>query len=132
MHFLHINANMLQRSVVKKKCLLIFILILTVNLWSVSLVKGQEEPQIQGWYSKEYNEYEPNTASIYSTEIKKSTTFVWVLYPSEHLLSGIKTKIQSEDKDMVTLQIINPQEGSWMIKIPLLNSSKASCKFSLR
>ena len=100
--------------------------------WSVSLVKGQEGPQIQGWYSKEYNEYEPNTASIYSTQIKKSTTFVWVLYPSEDVLTGIKTQIQSEDKDMITLQVINPHEGRWIIKIPLFNSSKASCKFSIK
>lgn len=97
--------------------------------WSVSLVKGQEKPKIQGWYSREYNEFKPNTASIYSTEIKNSTTFVWVLYPSEHNSHGIKARILSEDKNMVVLKVSNPKEGSWIIQVPLLNSDKASCEF---
>jgi hypothetical protein len=97
--------------------------------WSVGLVKGQDEPQIQGWYSREYNEYKPNTASIYSTEIKKSTTFIWVLYPSEHVAHGINAKIIAEDKDMVTLKVTNFKEGSWTIQVPFSNSDNASCKF---
>ena len=97
--------------------------------WSVSLVKGQEKPQIQGWYSKEYNEFEPNTASIYSTQIKNTTTFVWVLYPSEHKLPVVKSKIISENDDSVTVDITNLSEGKWILKIPFSSSTGASFQF---
>ena len=32
--------------------------------WKVDLVKGQETPTIQGWYSKVYNTFEPNPTTI--------------------------------------------------------------------
>lgn len=97
--------------------------------WSVQLIKGQEKPQIQGWYSKEYNDYEPNIASIYSTKIKKTSSFVWILYPSENKPPAIQAKIISENKEGVTLEIVNPNEGKWEINIPRSDSRKAFCKF---
>jgi hypothetical protein len=44
--------------------------------WEINMIKGQEDPEIQGWYSVEYNKYEPNIASIYSTEIKADDSFI--------------------------------------------------------
>ena len=49
----------------------------------LKFVKGQEKPEIQGWYSPEYNIYGPNTASIYQTKIETTTNLVWLLLPSE-------------------------------------------------
>lgn len=49
----------------------------------VKLIKGQELPEIQGWYSEEYNKFGPNVASIYSARIKSDAVFVWVLQPFE-------------------------------------------------
>jgi hypothetical protein len=97
--------------------------------WSVSLVKGQENPDIQGWYSKEYNEYVPNTASIYSTEINKSSSFVWILYPSKNNSPMVQAKIISENKDGITLQVVNSNEGKWTLKIPFSNSNNVSYQF---
>ena len=98
--------------------------------WSVNLIKGQEHPQIQGWYSKEYNEYEPNTASIYSTKIMKSSSFVWILYPSENKQPVVQAKIISDDKDGINLQVSVSGEGKWELNIPLSDSRKAFCNFS--
>ena len=54
----------------------------------IRLVGGEEEPEIQGWYSREYNEYEPNVTSIYTTEINSGSRFVWLLYPLNRLKRG--------------------------------------------
>ncbi|MDD4191234.1 MAG: alginate lyase family protein, partial [Mangrovibacterium sp.] len=51
--------------------------------WSVKQIKGQEQPEIQGWYSKEFNEFEPNTTTAFETRVDGNSTFVWILYPSE-------------------------------------------------
>ena len=98
--------------------------------WSVNLVKGQEEPQVQGWYSKEYNKYEPNTASIYSAKINQSSSFAWILFPSENNTPAVQAKIISENKDGATIEVDNAQEGKWILKIPFSNSNEASLQFS--
>ena len=82
---------------------------------SINLIKGQETPSIQGWYSREYNSYEPNTASIYTSNIQKETTFVWLLYPSEKQTPDIKAKIISETKDALKILLTHPTEGQWTI-----------------
>ena len=94
--------------------------------WDVRLVKGQETPEIQGWYSKEYNTYEPNEVSIYSTNIKSSSTFVWVLVPSEKAPKPMKVKILSEDEDMIKISLKDQEQNSWTATIPFEDSSIAS------
>jgi hypothetical protein len=98
--------------------------------WSVNLLKGQQILEIQGWYSKQYNQFEPNTASIYSTEIQKTTSFVWILYPSEKNAPLVVAEIVSEKKDGLTLHVTNPEEGKWILIIPYSESSTASFQFS--
>lgn len=97
--------------------------------WKVDIIKGQEEPEIQGWYSKEYNTYEPNTATIYSTRIKSNSTFVWVLFPSEKAAPNIQTKILSHDSNGVKVQVTNPEKGEWKMLIPFSNSTIAELEF---
>lgn len=96
--------------------------------WHVSMVKGQEKPTIQGWYSKEYNTYEPNPTTIYSTQLKSDDTFVWVLWPSEGKAPAIRTQLISKNSEHVELMVFS-DEGKWRLHIPFLDSSKAACKF---
>lgn len=98
--------------------------------WSVRSVTGQEKPNIQGWYSKQYNEVEPNITRIYSTEIQKSTAFVWILYPSEGKSQILKSKVISEQQDELNLRVTIPGEGEWDLRIPYWNSKNASLQFS--
>ena len=93
---------------------------------TISMIKGQETPFIQGWYSKAYNSYTPNTVSIYATDIQKETAFVWLLYPSKIQNTTIEAKILSENKDGLILQVTHPIEGQWTLTIPYTNSNKAS------
>lgn len=92
--------------------------------WKVSQIKGQESPNIQGWYSKEYNQFEPNTATIYSLELKSDDTFVWILWPSEGKSPNIQANILSKDANAVKVKVTAPGKGSWIIEVPFLNSKE--------
>lgn len=90
---------------------------------TVRFVKGQEQPELQGWYSPEYNLYMPNTSTIYSTDITKDQTFVWLLVPSEGKTPSIKARMISENEDGVQLEVTS--EGrTWMLKVPYGDSGK--------
>lgn len=100
--------------------------------WNVSLIKGQEKPGIQGWYSESYNLFEPNIVTIYSSKIKSSSTLVWVLFPSEGTVPNIQTEILSQDADAVIVKVINMEEGEWIVTIPFSDSAKAMLKSNLK
>jgi hypothetical protein len=87
-------------------------------------IKGQEDPEIQGWYSPEYNIYEPNTTSTYHSLIKGDTTLVWLLMPSEKQIPKIKSKILSENKEGITISI-STKPNKWVLTIPFYDSTNA-------
>jgi hypothetical protein len=93
--------------------------------WKVSEVKGQETPNIQGWYSKEYNTYEPNPTSVFSRQLKSDDTFVWILWPSEGKTPQIQTRILSKDAQSVKVRVTEQGKGAWEILVPFLNSKSA-------
>jgi hypothetical protein len=96
--------------------------------WKIDLIKGREKPEIQGWYSKEYNTYEPNVASVYSTKIKSNATFIWVLFPSEGAVPKIKTEVVSQDSEAVKVRVTNQENIEWIATISFSDSSKAMLK----
>ena len=98
-------------------------------VWKVSLVKGQEKPAVQGWYSKEYNTYEPNTASIYSAQLNSDNTFVWILWPFEAGNPVIKSEILSQDENSVKVRISDSAKRYWDIQIPFVNCADARMNF---
>nr|MBX2844531.1 heparinase II/III-family protein [Flammeovirgaceae bacterium] len=93
--------------------------------FDISLIKGQEEPEIQGWYSKEYNIYEPNIASTFSTNIEGNSTIIWLLFPSEKELPKIKTKILKENEEQVTIEVKSDSKA-WQVQVPYFDSKKAT------
>ena len=100
--------------------------------WDVKLVKGQETPEIQGWYSELYNKYEPNVASFYSTEIKADETFIWLLVPFESETPAINAKVISKDAKGVNLSISIRDKGTWDLSIPYDDSNRAKLDFKAR
>ncbi|MBM1104528.1 alginate lyase family protein [Aurantibacter crassamenti] len=92
--------------------------------FDIKFTSGQENPEIQGWYSPEYNLFEPNTASSYSTTINSDTTLVWLLVPSESVTPKLKAKINKETKDEVHLSV-KSKTKSWQLTIPFNNSADA-------
>jgi hypothetical protein len=97
--------------------------------WKVTFVKGQENPEIQGWYSEEYNKFEPNTASIFSTEMNKDEAFVWLIYPFEKEALEIKSKVLSKTDREIVVEVKNPEKGRWEITVPLNESKNAEFRF---
>ncbi|MCK0148149.1 heparinase II/III family protein [Arenibacter sp. F26102] len=87
-------------------------------------IKGQENPDIQGWYSPEYNIYGPNITSSYTTEIGTDATLVWLLFPSEKKMPKVKAKIKSENEHEITVDV-SSKGKKWQLVIPFNNSSKA-------
>lgn len=96
--------------------------------WSMELIEGREEPEIQGWYSEEYNIFEPNKAVIHSTQIEHTETFVWLLIPSEKQAPTLKAKILSENKKRLKLDVAINEKGRWKLTIPFSDSEKVKFK----
>lgn len=97
--------------------------------WKIRQVKGQNEPSPQGWYSEEYNHAQPSTASIYSTDVKGTTTFVWILQPSKEKVKPLKAQIVSSSDDAVTLRLVDEQSNQWDVTVPISDSHKAQYSF---
>ena len=97
--------------------------------WKIDVVEGQEEPEIQGWYSPEYNKFEPNKAFIYSTEIEEAETFVWLLIPSESDAPELDCKVVSRNNDGVELEITS-NKGTWNLMVPYSDSAQTKFKYS--
>jgi len=86
---------------------------------SLTKIKGQEEPAVQGWYSEKFSEKVPCEVAVYNGKIDKTTTFVWLLIPYQG--SGIDFDgvcQYSIDKDVVNLQY-SSKNGQLRAIIPL-------------
>ncbi len=92
---------------------------------AISFIKGQEQPEIQGWYSPEYNIYEPNTATIYHADIVNDQTFVWLLLPTEGKTPPVKAKIIAENEGEVQVEV-NASGKTWQLVVPYGDGRKAA------
>lgn len=92
--------------------------------FDITFIKGREEPEIQGWYSPEYNVFEPNITSLYSTRIRDDTTFVWLLFPSSKKMPKIAAEIISEKDDGVSIEV-KSKRRHWQLTIPYADSRNA-------
>ena len=97
--------------------------------WKVDVIEGQEEPRIQGWYSVEYNKYEPNKTVIHSTKVNSEKTFVWLLLPSEKKADKIKSTVTSSDEKGISLEIENDDKGIWSLTVPYSDSNGAAVTY---
>ncbi|MEN8117309.1 MAG: alginate lyase family protein [Bacteroidota bacterium] len=98
--------------------------------WLINVIEGQEEPDIQGWYSEEYNRFKPNKATIHSTKINGNKTFVWLLIPSEKKAPEIEAEVISEDKNGIKVKVSNKKNGNWNLMIPFSDSNKTKFEFT--
>lgn len=99
--------------------------------WNINFISGQEDPEIQGWYSEEYNKYEPNVASIFSTDISASQTFAWILVPFETDHPDLKIKRFKIESDGVKIRIKEASVGTWDLFIPYKNSQQVEFNFQM-
>ena len=65
--------------------------------WSVRLCRGQEEPELQGWYSDKNGDWQPNTCAEFTAEVEPETVFAWVIIPNRE---GMATPVQNAALDV--------------------------------
>lgn len=102
----------------------LFIQPLGLTDWKIDLVKGQEKPVLQGWYSKKYNEVSENYTSIYAADIKESLVIPWLIVPYQKNKPGISANIIQKSEDKIHLEIKTGPESSVEVILPFNNSNQ--------
>jgi len=89
--------------------------------WKTEIVKGQEKPFIQGWYSSLFGEKEPNPTVLYTADIAKTSTFVWLLLPADGEVPTIDVQMQQKG-GLVSLSVKENNGSTTNISLPLNNN----------
>jgi hypothetical protein len=89
---------------------------ISLSKWDIEIIKGQEEPFIQGWYSREYNHKQATSCAVFKTHIEKSATFAWVITPGKGIVPNIKTGIFTMNDEEATIKI-----DDTIVQVPLQN-----------
>jgi hypothetical protein len=87
--------------------------------WKLSMAKGLEKPEIQGWYSPEYNQYVPSPTSVYTTRIESNATFAWVLFPEDKSGTAVKAEIVSGNNQEIEIRVSTKSGQEWVVSVPL-------------
>jgi hypothetical protein len=87
--------------------------------WQVALVRGQELPRPQGWYSREYNHYEPSPVIVYSATVPGETTFAWALIPAHGAVPPTDVAITEQHTDCVSICV-----GGRDVTVPLTDEGE--------
>lgn len=67
--------------------------------WDASIVKGQTEPHIQGWWSIEYGIKEPSPCVVYKGSVDGDTVFGWILVPGKGTVAAPRLARLEADGD---------------------------------
>lgn len=86
--------------------------------WNAELVKGQETPHIQGWYSRKYNEWESNPTAVLTARTAGTTSFAWLLVTARGGVGTIQGDLVEEADDGIRVRISKPGADAVAISIP--------------
>jgi len=100
---------------------------LSNHVFQISEIKGQERPNVQGWYSPEYNLYQPNPLTQFSAEINENQSFLWVIVPGVEDSNQIKGTVIEQSLEHFKIEL-SIKDKKWLINLPLLNSSEVDIK----
>lgn len=87
--------------------------------WRVQIVKGQEKPSIQGWYSATYGAPEPSPTAVYAAHINGSSTFAWVLFPAKGPVPRVDAELTSEDAECASVRVVVSKGARFDVTVPL-------------
>jgi len=73
--------------------------------WDVAIVTGQEAPDLQGWYSEQYNDVQESSCAVFSATVGSTTTFAWVIVPGRGPVPDVEASLEGSDEDGVSLRI---------------------------
>lgn len=86
--------------------------------WTTALVKGQEQPHLQGWYSRRYNEWEPSTAAVLTAHAETTAAFAWLLLPARGKVESIRGEIIQSTADDLHIRVHRPDAPALRVRIP--------------
>lgn len=86
--------------------------------WNIDIIKGQEEPFIQGWYSREYNHKAASSCAIFKTQIDSSATFAWVIMPGKGTVPNIQAELLTVSAEQAIIKVDNTT-----VQVPLQNGA---------
>ena len=75
--------------------------------WEVQVVKGQETPCLQGWYSATYNDVQESPCAVFEANVAEEATFAWVIMPGMGTVEAVDTALISVDKDGANVRVEN-------------------------
>jgi hypothetical protein len=88
-------------------------------VWGTEIVKGQTEPVIQGWWSREYNVKEASQCVVYSADISKTETFAWVIMPGKGNVPPVRAEITEATESGITIHVAPEGANPKTLTIPL-------------
>ncbi len=86
--------------------------------WQVQIVKGQEKPQMQGWYSPQYNNFTPAPTALYNAHIDQTSIFCWLLLPGKGPVPPAEVEILKITPQAIILGITHAGDTQ-NVQIPL-------------
>ena len=91
--------------------------------WDATIVKGQEKPDFQGWYSPRYNEKTPSAAVVYEAPVVGSVTFAWLLTVAKGPAPEGAIRIERADDKSVEIVV---ETGGKTVRatVPLADGAK--------
>lgn len=87
--------------------------------WDVTIVQGQTDPHIQGWWSREYNSKEPSPCAVYAAPIDAGATFAWVIVPGKGNIPKIAAEIGQATDDAVEVRVLAPDAPPQTVTVPM-------------
>ena len=86
--------------------------------WKVDLVRGQEKPFIQGWYSPRYGRKAPATVAVFSGRVEADATFAWLLLPARGDVPRAKTASVTMDGQRAAIHVELHNGETWDLAVP--------------
>jgi hypothetical protein len=94
--------------------------------WRVELVTGRGEPNIQGWWSHEYNKKEPAVCAVYTAALATDATFAWAIIPGKGPVPPLGTaSLEWTGPDAVQVRLQFPGKPVETVDVPLHGSEVA-------
>ena len=86
--------------------------------WQVELIRGREEPEIQGWWSEAYGRKRPATAAVFSARVERTQTFVWLLRPARGEVPRGGAEVLAASEEGVSVRV-ETTAGRRVVDVPL-------------
>ncbi len=89
--------------------------------WTPSLIRGQKEPHLQGWYNKRGTTWEKSTCARFGARVDRGRTlFAWILLPSpDGRVKAVKNATLDSQRDAAIVRFQPPGGAEVKLRIPL-------------